>query len=298
MRAALHGEQPVFWRYDWKRSVLLRPMVEFERAAAITDAIWRAGQKARVMRAAGLRVDQKGPGDFVTQVDRALDADLSQAFENLFPQDVVISEENSESVGRFQDSQQRFWCVDPVDGTRDFIETGRDYAVMVGALEDGEAIAGWVYEPEADRLYYGGKGWGLYCKENDQIKVCYPQPPMGGRVIVGDADADNYGSLLREKLPEIELWNRPGSFGLKIIDVILGRAGALFYFNRRVKLWDTVGPVALAQQAGLRVCDLQGHPLSFKDLDPATLGHRQAIILGWPHVVDNYLLRLGQLGIR
>ncbi len=274
-------------------------MVEFERAGAIRDVILRAGQKAQVMRAQGLRVDQKGPGDFVTQVDRALDADLSQAFENLFPQDVVISEENTASVGRFQDRPRRFWCIDPVDGTRDFIETGRDYAVMVGALDRGEAIAGWVYEPEADRLYYGGLGWGLYCQENDRAQVCYPQPPIqGGRVIVGDADRDNYGALLRQKLPEIELWNRPGSFGLKIIDVILGRAEALFYFNRRVKLWDTVGPMALARQAGLRICDLQGNPLSFSDLDPATLGHRQAIILGWPHAVDNYLLRLGQLGIR
>jgi 3'(2'), 5'-bisphosphate nucleotidase len=274
-------------------------MAEFERAGAIAKVIEAAGRKAEKMRQAGLQVDQKGPGDFVTQVDRTLDRELSAAFYDMFPQDVVISEENSESVGRFGQGEQRFWCIDPVDGTRDFIETGRNYSVMVGALQGGEAQAGWVYEAEADRMYFGGWGWGLYYKEGDRTRDCYPQPPMQpGRVIVGDADRDNYGAQLQDVLPEIEIWNRPGSFGLKIIDVVLGRAEALLYFNRRVKLWDTVGPMALARQAGLRICDLTGAPLSFSDLDPNTLGHRQAIILGWPHAVENYLLRLGKLRIR
>jgi 3'(2'), 5'-bisphosphate nucleotidase len=274
-------------------------MAEFERAGAIAKVIEAAGRKAQQMRIAGLQVDQKGPGDFVTQVDRTLDRELSAAFYDMFPQDVVISEENSESVGRFGGGDQRFWCIDPVDGTRDFIETGRNYSVMVGALQAGEAQAGWVYEPAVDRMYFGGWGWGLYCREGDRVRDCYPQPPMQpGRVIVGDADRENYGEQLRQTLPEIEVWNRPGSFGLKIIDVILGRAEALLYFNRRVKLWDTVGPMALARQAGLRICDLTGAPLSFSDLDSATLGHRQAIILGWPHAVENYLLRLGKLQIR
>jgi 3'(2'), 5'-bisphosphate nucleotidase len=274
-------------------------MAEFERARAIAKVIEAAGRKAEQMRRLGLQVEQKGPGDFVTQVDRTLDGDLSAAFGELFPQDVVISEENTASVGRFGKGEQRFWCIDPVDGTRDFIETGRNYAVMVGALQGGEAQAGWVYEAEADRMYFGGWNWGLYCKEGDRTRDCYPQPPMQpGRVIVGDADRANYSDQLREILPEIEIWNRPGSFGLKIIDVILGRAEALLYFNRRVKLWDTVGPMALARQAGLRICDLTGAPLSFSDIDPDTLGHRQAIVLGWPHAVENYLPRLGKLRIR
>lgn len=274
-------------------------MAEFERAGAIAKVILAAGQRAQQMRIQGLQVDQKGPGDFVTQVDRALDRELSAAFCDLFSQDVVISEENSESVGRFGAGDGRFWCIDPVDGTRDFIETGRDYAVMVGALQGGEAQAGWVYEPAADRMYFGGFGWGLYCQEGDRVRDCYPQPPIHpGRVIVGDADRVNYGAHLQELLPEIELWNRPGSFGLKIIDVILGRAEALFYFNRRVKLWDTVGPMALARQAGLRICDLTGQALSFSDLDPASLGHRQPILLGWPQGIENYLFRLGKLRIR
>jgi 3'(2'), 5'-bisphosphate nucleotidase len=274
-------------------------MAEFERAGSIAKVIEAAGRKAEQMRRLGLQVEQKGPGDFVTQVDRTLDGDLSAAFGELFPQDVVISEENTASVGRFGKGEQRFWCIDPVDGTRDFIETGRNYAVMVGALQGGEAQAGWVYEAEADRMYFGGWNWGLYFKEGDRTRDCYPQPPMQpGRVIVGDADRANYSDQLREILPEIEIWNRPGSFGLKIIDVILGRAEALLYFNRRVKLWDTVGPMALARQAGLRICDLTGAPLSFSDIDPDTLGHRQAIVLGWPHAVENYLPRLGKLRIR
>jgi 3'(2'), 5'-bisphosphate nucleotidase len=263
----------------------------FERAAAIGRMVQDCGLQAKRMAMQGVDVMQKGPGDFVTNVDRLLDRQLGEGLAALFPRDGIITEENPDSCQAFQyDPLGRLWCIDPIDGTRDFIETQKNYSVMVGLLENGQPKAGWIFDPAADEMYFGGVGWGLFRQVGDQrVQDCFPQPPtLVNRVMIGVQDQVNYAEVLRLKLPEIDLWERPGSFGLKILSVILGQAGMLVYFNGRVKLWDTVAPVALALQAGLTCCDLQGRPLSYapEAIDLTSLAHKQPVIIGWQHCID------------
>jgi 3'(2'), 5'-bisphosphate nucleotidase len=262
----------------------------FEREAAIRRIVQDCGLQAKQMVAQGVDVTQKGPGDFVTNVDRLLDRQLGEGLAALFPRDGIITEENPESVRAFQfDPLGRLWCIDPIDGTRDFIETQKNYSVMVGLLENGQPKVGWIFDPAADEMYFGGVGWGLFRQVGDQVQDCFPQPPMLiNRVMIGVQDQVNYAAVLQRQVPEIDLWERPGSFGLKILSVILGQAGMLVYFNGRVKLWDTVAPVALALQAGLTCCDLQGRPLSYAPdaIDLTSLAHKAPVIIGWQHCID------------
>jgi 3'(2'), 5'-bisphosphate nucleotidase len=271
-------------------------MPVFEREAAIRRIVQDCGLQAKRMVSQGVDVTQKGPGDFVTNVDRLLDRQLGEGLAALFPRDGIITEENPESCLGFQrDPLGRLWCIDPIDGTRDFIETQKNYSVMVGLLENGQPQVGWIFDPAADEMYFGGVGWGLFRQVGDRVQDCFPQPPtLINRVLIGVQDQVNYAEALKLKVPEIDLWERPGSFGLKILSVILGQAGMLVYFNGRVKLWDTVAPVALALQAGLTCCDLQGQPLSYAPaaLDLDSLAHKQPVIIGWQHCIDIFLPRL------
>ncbi len=270
-----------------------------QKAVAIGKIVQECGYQAQKMAILGLEVSQKGPNDFVTDVDRALDRRLGEAFAQLFPQDGVITEENPDSRSRYsQNPTGRLWCIDPIDGTRDFIQTQRDYAVMVGLLENGVATAGWICDPAADVMFFGGPNWGLFRQQGDRIQDCFSQPPtLLHRVCIGAMDRQNYAEQLQRLIPEIDLWERPGSFGLKIMDVVLGKAGLLVYFNHRVKLWDTVAPIALAQQAGLACCDLKGEPIRYSPdaIDPVSLSHRQPIIIGWKHAIDIMLPRLARM---
>ncbi len=271
-------------------------MQVFEREAAIRRIVQDCGLQAKRMVSQGVDVTQKGPGDFVTNVDRLLDRQLGEGLAALFPRDGIITEENPESVQAFQfDPFGRLWCIDPIDGTRDFIETQKNYSVMVGLLENGQPKVGWIFDPAADEMYFGGVGWGLFRQVGDKVQDCFVQPPMlVNRVLIGVQDQVNYAETLKCRVPEIDLWERPGSFGLKILAVILGQAGMLVYFNGRVKLWDTVAPVALALQAGLTCCDLQGRPLSYASeaIDLNSLAHKQPVIIGWQHCIDSFLPRL------
>jgi 3'(2'), 5'-bisphosphate nucleotidase len=268
---------------------------------AIQTALVEAGQWARHMAQQPLQIEEKGPEDFVTAVDRTLDQKLAAQFQTWFPGDGIITEENSESFALIQQGFQRLWLIDPLDGTEDFINRRPDYAIMVGLLQQEQPIAGWILRPESNQLFYGGPEWGLFTAQG--IEKPQPLIPTVTRgptleycpVLLGDRDQSQYGNAIQQFIPEAQFYTL-GSFGLKVMEVIQGRAGLYLYFNGRVKLWDTTGPLALAKSAGLVCCDLQGIPLQFslEALNPSTLAHQQSIVIGWPHYVEQLLPRLQQ----
>ncbi|MEM1292054.1 MAG: inositol monophosphatase family protein, partial [Cyanobacteria bacterium P01_H01_bin.162] len=96
-------------------------------------------------------------------------------------------------------------------------------------------------------------------------------------------------AAITQRLPHL-VFNSLGSFGLKVLEVIKGQAGLYVYLNGRVKLWDTTGPLALAEAAGLVCCDLDGQPIRFdpNSVYPQSLIHRQPMIIGWPAYVEQY----------
>ena len=259
----------------------------------VRQLLRHCGQYAAQMAASQFEVFEKGPDDYVTSIDSALDQKLSTAFTMMFPDDGVITEENAQSRQKFHDRYHRLWCIDPIDGTEDFIHRRRDYAVMVGLLQNYQPIAGWLYAPAYDQLYYGGSDWGLFQvnaeAQSESLAVVEPAPPTAEfcPVLIGHRDQSRFGSAIAHLIPEAQFYSL-GSFGLKVVDVILGRAGLYLYFNGRVKLWDTVGPLALARAAGLICCDLDGRSLSFSpdDVDADTLAHKQTILVGWPGYIE------------
>jgi 3'(2'), 5'-bisphosphate nucleotidase len=271
-----------------------------DRDIQIRSLIRSCGQQAKQMAAQGLEIFEKAPADFVTNVDRMLDRQLSTGFAQFFSQDGVITEENAESIAQFQSGNPRLWCIDPIDGTEDFIHGRPDYAVMVGLLEKNQPVSGWIYAPEQDLMYYGGHDRGLWQTIADsapqQLSPSKPKPPSPNhfRLIVGNKDRENFGEAISQLIPEVEFVYSLGSFGLKVMNVITGQAGLYLYLNRRVKVWDTVAPLALARVAGLVCCDLEGNELSYADdvMNLETLAHQQSIVIGWAPYVESLLPRM------
>lgn len=254
------------------------------------------GKQAHQKAAAPFEVSEKGPNDYVTSIDRFLDEKLSAAFGDLFPLDGIITEENAASRAAFGANYRRLWCIDPLDGTEEFIRGKLHYALMVGLLQDSEPIAGWIYAPAFEQMYFGGKDWGLFQTVGEEepraIELHQPQPPSAEncRIVLGDKDQKNYGEAIARIIPGAEFYSL-GSFGLKVLEVILGRAGLYLYLNGRVKVWDTAGPIALAKAAGLVCCDLQGRQLRWTAdaVEPDTLAHSQAIAIGHPNYIEPLL---------
>ena len=263
----------------------------------------QCGQQALQMATEKFQVYEKGLNDYVTNVDRALDMQLTTGLNQLFGQDGVISEENDQSWQQFyqgnsQESDRRLWFVDPIDGTDDFIHGKPHYSVMVGTLEAHTPTAGWVYAPAFDQLVYGGQDIGLFQAEGNRppLPLIPNRPDLSNiycPLLIGYKDQSRYGAAITQVIPEAQ-FDSIGSFGLKVLQVIRGHAGLYLYLNGRVKLWDTVGPLALAQAAGLVCCDLEGNPLKFTPdgVDAKTLAHHQPIVVGWSHYVEKLRSRL------
>jgi 3'(2'), 5'-bisphosphate nucleotidase len=266
---------------------------------AIQKALFEAGEWAKEMARQPFQVEQKGPEDFVTAIDRTLDQRLAVQFQQWFPDDGIITEENSDSIPLIGHNFSRLWLIDPIDGTEDFIHGRPDYSIMAGLLMAGQPRAGWILRPESGQLFCGGPDWGLFtAKALEEPSIFTPMVTPGPSVehcpiLLGTRDRLRYGEALQRMIPEAQFYTL-GSFGLKVLDVMLGKAGLYLYLNGRVKLWDTVGPLALAQQAGLVCCDLEGQSLKFSTdaLDLSTLAHRQAIVIGWPRYIEALLPRL------
>jgi len=269
----------------------------------------QCGQQALQMATEKFQVYEKGLNDYVTNVDRALDIQLTTGLSQLFGQDGVISEENDQSWQQFCGDQEtshksdRLWFIDPIDGTDDFINGKPHYSVMIGTLEANTPTAGWVYAPAFDQLVYGGKEIGLFQAEGNRspIPLIPTRPDLSHTycpMLIGYKDQARYGAAIHQVIPEAQ-FDSIGSFGLKVLQVIQGHAGLYLYLNGRVKLWDTVGPLALAQAAGLVCCDLEGNPLKFTPdgIDAKTLAHHQPIVVGWSHYVEKLRSRLQEAAL-
>jgi 3'(2'), 5'-bisphosphate nucleotidase len=276
--------------------------VSLSQLELICQRLRQAGQLAKQLATQQFEVHQKGPGDFVTTVDQELDRLLTAQFQAWFPQDGLITEENASSTQAFSQSYPRLWLIDPLDGTDDLIQGRTGYAVMVGLLAHLQPLAGWIYSPQTDTLYCGGPSWGIFQAHGaEPLQVLQPYTSAetdlkSCPLLLGSKDYGHYATAIAQASPELEVLSSLGSFGLKIMEVICGRAGLYLYLNGRVKLWDTVGPIALAKAAGLACCDLQGQPLQFDaaSVMPTTLTHRQSILVGWPHAVERFRSQLVQ----
>lgn len=277
------------------------PPISPKHNAAILNLLEQCGQTARSAASQPFEVFEKGTEDYVTTVDRALDRTLADAFAKRFPSDGIITEENGASAQAFATNRDRLWFIDPIDGTEDFINQGQHYAIMVGLWGNALPTAGWIAAPAQAQLYWGGPNWGLFQRDaHGTVTDLVPQEPKTNdpafcRMVFGDRDQRRFGAAIAQFCPALSCYSL-GSYGLKVLEVIQGRAGLYVYLNGRVKLWDTTGPLALAIAAGLTCCDLDGHPIRFDatSVYPGSLIHHQPIVVGWPGAIAQFRAPLRQ----
>jgi 3'(2'), 5'-bisphosphate nucleotidase len=169
------------------------------------------------------------------------------------PDDAVLSEEGADDQARL--SARRVWIVDPLDGTREFGETGRtDWAVHVALIEDGTPIAAAVSLPARDLVMST-----LPAPQTPQ------RPPGRLRLIVSRSHTPPEAHAVAEAL-DAELVFM-GSAGAKTMAVVLGDADAYLHLGGQYE-WDSAAPVGVALAAGLRATRADGSPLRYNRESP------------------------------
>jgi 3'(2'), 5'-bisphosphate nucleotidase len=199
----------------------------------------------------------------VTEADETAEAVILRGLAALAPDIPVVSEEAA-SGGRIPVVGSKFWLVDPLDGTKEFVSRNGEFTVNIALIEDGLPVLGVVLAPALGRLYAGAHGVGAFVESatGGRADSTVRAAPEDGLVVVssrshGDADALDRFLAGRKVASSVSA----GS-SLKFCLVATGVADLYPRLGRTME-WDTAAGHAVLRAAGGRVTDLQGNELGY-----------------------------------
>ena len=196
-----------------------------------------------------LQVSVKGAGDFVTKADIGPEKIIKDDLMGARPTYGWLAEEGGEEEG--QDPTRR-WIVDPLDGTTNFLHGLPHWAVSIALEHKGEIVAGVVFDPAKDEMFFAEKGTGAWMNESRlrvsgrhrMIESIFATGlPFGGRADLPETLKD-----LGRLLPVCAGVRRWGAASLDLAYVASGRYDG--FWERRLKPWDVAAGMLIVKEAG------------------------------------------------
>ena len=224
-----------------------------EDFALLQDAVRGAGAVALShFEAAESKVWEKSKNNPVTDADLAVNDHLSEALRTARPDYGWLSEETQDDYSRH--SCPRTWVVDPIDGTRAFIDRRPHFAVSVALIEDGRAIAGCVFNPLKDEFYAAMEGAGATLN-GEPIRATSRSRIEGCRMV-------GYPRKFRRQgWPEMEI-RISNSMAYRMVMVAAGKVDATVSFTPKSD-WDVAAAEVIAREAGAVTSNLDGVPFRY-----------------------------------
>ena len=232
----------------------LQQLVEAVKEVAIDTGHFLKGERAKFDRSA---VQEKGPHDYVSYVDKASEERLVSRLSALLPEAGFITEEKTTR----QYAQEDYcWVIDPLDGTTNFIHDMAPYCVSIALRDSHEILLGVVYEVCRDECYWAYKGGGAYMNgtpihvteiaamDKAQILLGFPYDSERFRPIVLHAIAQMYGTVGAERLL--------GSAAAELCYVAAGRADGRI--EGLLGPWDVAAGTLILSEAGGTTTDFSG----------------------------------------
>ncbi len=247
---------------------LLANVVEIARRAG--DAILEVYNRAE-----GFEVEAKADDSPVTAADLAAHKILAPELAALLPEVPVLSEESSLPPFSERSQWQKYWIIDPLDGTKEFIKRNGEFTVNIALIEDGVPVLGVVYVPVLDITYTGLQGegaWKIANGEQQSITVRslaslkteqLPISVVASRSHGAEAVEAMLGKLERA-FGAVETKNMGSS--LKLCLVAEGQAD-LYPRLALTSEWDTAAAQAVVEAAGGQVYDTEFNILRYNTKD-------------------------------
>jgi 3'(2'), 5'-bisphosphate nucleotidase len=213
----------------------------------------------------GMDVSLKADASPVTQADEMAEEIIVAALTEAFPDIPVIAEEAVAS-GHAPDIDDRFFLVDPLDGTKEFISRNSDFTVNIALIDHGAPVAGIVYAPALGVAYAGegDKAWKMSVSDEGKVSIRVPiasrtvvKPPVG-LISRSHCDAKTHAFVAEHAVRDCR------SIGSSLKFCMLAEGGADVYprFSRTME-WDTAAGDAVLRAAGGRTLGLDGKPLRY-----------------------------------
>lgn len=234
-------------------SDLLEPLIQLvERASVVVMQHY----------ATDVAVNEKADRSPVTAADEDCEAIILAGLAELTPDIPVVAEEQVAKDGAPVAVGQRFWLVDPLDGTKEFIKKNGEFTVNVGLIENGKPVLGVVAAPAIETYWWGSLGSGASLRVDGAVRAIEARAKPGAGAVAmvsrSHGSPDEEAFLAGEGASE----RMPAGSSLKFCRIAEGIADVYPRFGQTME-WDTAAAHAVLAAAGGRVTDRSGAPLAY-----------------------------------
>ncbi len=243
-------------------------------AKEIIQATEAAGAKIMSFYDSTYKITTKDDNSPLTEADLASHNILNEALPAFI--DIPMLSEEKEVPWEERKQWQKFWLIDPLDGTKGFIKRSDDFTINIAIIEEQKPIFGLLYLPVTKEMYCAARGQGAFRRGAEGWEKITVMSPQNSRLIVAGS-SHHYSPKMQDFIQRINHKDfiAAGS-ALKFTRVAEG--GVMLYprFNP-TSLWDTAAGQCLVEEAGGKVVDYQMRPLLYNfradTLNPSFIAH-------------------------
>jgi myo-inositol-1(or 4)-monophosphatase len=205
-----------------------------------------------------LQVSVKGVGDFVTAADIKAERTIVAELRKARPEYGFLLEEGGTIEG---DGRNR-WIIDPLDGTTNFLHGIPHFAISIGLEKEGDIVAGLIYQPVTDEMFWTERGQGAWCNER-RLRVSARRKMeesifATGIPFKGRPDHELFLAQCAKVMEVSAGIRRMGSAALDLAYVAAGRYEG--YWETGIQSWDMAAGLLMVKEAGGYVTDIKGGP--------------------------------------
>ena len=233
----------------------------------------------------------------VTSADYKANDIITRILSEHTPDIPIMSEETDNGMLSDRSHWQRYWLIDPIDGTQEFIARSGDFAVNIALIENNEPVIGVIYWPPGETLYFASKGQGAFKEspsEHSTIAVRRLDDPHESVVLVAVSRRQSRDKVMSKMNDNRIYQTLPlGSCSLKACFIAEGKADVFLRIGVTGE-WDTGASQCIVTEAGGKVLAADFSPLTYNQRD--SLVNPDFIVIGdqnvdWQSIVHHEMER-------
>lgn len=235
---------------------------------AVCQIAVEAGQRTLPIYHSDFDVQTKDDDSPLTQADLAAHRAITTGLNEITPDVPQLSEEGAEIPYETRADWAEYWLIDPLDGTKEFINKNDQFTINIALIRDRRPVFGVVYSPVMQTLWFGSTEFGAFRRVGETataepISVA-PAHSAKPRVLVSRSHRGEKIDQLLNRMPDFE----PVSMGSSLKFCVIAEGTADFYPRLGpTSEWDTAAGHAVLNAAGGLVTDIRGRPLRYNETD-------------------------------
>ena len=212
-----------------------------------------------VDRVDSIRVDQKSPHDFVTEIDRSCEQTIIQIIQKKYPDHRIVAEESG--LTEKSNKAEVTWIIDPLDGTTNYIHGFPQFAVSIAVRYNDQLQQGVIYDPLRDELFSAGRGQGAKLNDrrirvSNRTHLSEALLGTGFSCRASENQLQTYFTTIQAFASKVVGLRRAGSAALDLAYIASGRLDG--FWEMGLKIWDMAAGALLIKEAGGIISDNNG----------------------------------------